>query len=150
MNMKNILIAIVVFGITHFTNAGCNAPPGSYCYETGKLKRPLLTAAINHHDVLIRYSDSTQVISQQRCGFFADDIVAAVAGAYLWSITFSPFIGWVDGHTGDEGDWGSESMNKADAPKYVLVKSRMFAGSYPNGYHLALFNCQAWASQTLN
>ena len=150
MNMKNILIAVVIFGITHLTNAGCNAPPGSYCYETGRLIRPLLTTAINHHDVLIRYSDSAQVISQKRCGFFADNVPAAVAGAYLWSRNYSPFVGWVDGHTGDEGVKGSESMNSVNLPQYVLVKSRMFAKSYPNGYHLALFNCQTWASQTLN
>jgi len=150
MNIKTILIAIVIFGTTHLTNAACNAPAGSYCYEIGRLKRPLLTTLINHHDVFIRYSDSAHVISQQRCGFFADNIAAAVAGAYIWSLNPYPWIGWVDGHTGDQGEWGSESMNAATAQKYVLVKSRMFAASYPDGYHLALFNCQAWASQTLN
>lgn len=129
----------------------CNAPPGKFCYEVGRLKRPLFTNIINHHDVLVRHSNSNGTLSENRFGFFADDFALALAGFYLYSGPgmYNPFVGWVDGHTGDEGDWGSETMEFVDASQYVLVKSRFVAANYPLGYHVVLFNCQHWASQTL-
>lgn len=124
-------------------------------YEAGKLARILIpyTEALGetfyHHDVLVRKTDPQ--ITQVRRGFFADSFTEAIAGFLLWYQLPLPSIGWVDGHVGDQGDWGDENMNSVTEEKHDSVKESIInaTDNYPNGYHLILYNCRDWASSQL-
>ncbi len=136
-----------------------NCPSGQSCYAIGYLNRPLAMGVggpdLDHHDVLAKMYGN--INTKVRAGLFADSMVDALIGflyfqTLSWDDPEKLNDGWVDGHVGDEGNWGNENLSDSDEDGFYDLANSLI-GSWgtqlPLGYNLVLYNCQDWAAEQL-